>query len=73
MNEKQIVKGQCHCGSVRLSIALSDGFNTARRCTCFMCRMRGAVAVSSDVGGIEILSGEDVLTLYQFNKKSVEC
>ena len=72
MTKKQILKGKCHCGAVKLSIVLSDDFNTARRCTCSMCRMRGAVAVSSDVGGIEILSGEDALTLYQFNKKEAK-
>lgn len=31
------------------------------------CRMRGAVAVSADVGGITIDAGEDVLTVYRFN------
>jgi hypothetical protein len=29
--------------------------------------MRGAVAVSADLSGIEVLQGQDALTLYQFN------
>jgi hypothetical protein len=30
--------------------------------------MRGAVAVSADIdGGVDILSGEDALTIYRFN------
>ncbi len=29
--------------------------------------MRGAVAVSADLDGLEILEGEDALTLYTFN------
>ncbi len=29
--------------------------------------MRGAIAVSAQLDGIEISKGEDVLTLYQFN------
>ncbi|HCH73444.1 MAG TPA: aldehyde-activating protein [Ochrobactrum sp.] len=31
--------------------------------------MRGAVAVSADLDGLEILEGEDALTLYQFNTR----
>lgn len=59
--------GQCHCGAVRFEARLSDGFNTIRRCTCTYCRMRGAVAVSAERGGIEIIRGKDVLTSYRFN------
>jgi hypothetical protein len=47
--------------------AQRDGFNTARRCTCSYCRMRGAVAVSADVGGITFDAGEAALTVYRFN------
>lgn len=61
------INGACHCGTVRFRARLSDGFRTARRCTCSYCRMRGAVAVSAPVGGIEILAGADALTAYQFN------
>ena len=59
--------GTCHCGSVRFRVKLSDGLHSARRCTCSYCRMRGAVAVSAELDGLEILAGEDMLTLYQFN------
>jgi hypothetical protein len=64
------IDGACHCGTVRFRARLSNGFHTARRCTCSYCRMRGAVAVSAPVGGIEILSGADALTAYQFNTKT---
>ncbi len=60
------IDGSCHCGTVRFNICLTDGLNTARRCTCSYC-MRGAVAVSANLGDIEILEGADALTLYQFN------
>lgn len=60
----------CHCGVVRFRVQLSDGFRTVRRCTCSYCRMRGAVAVSAAVGGIEFVSGQDNLTLYRFNTGS---
>jgi hypothetical protein len=59
--------GQCHCGAVRFEVTLSDGFDSIRRCTCSYCRMRGAVVVSAEMGGITLLQGEDVLTSYRFN------
>ena len=61
------INGACHCGTVRFRARLTDGFHAARRCTCSYCRMRGAVAVSAPVGGIEILAGADALTAYRFN------
>lgn len=62
-----VVSCACHCGTVRFEAKLVDGVNTARRCTCSLCRMRGAVAVSVALGGIHFLSGEDNLTRYTFN------
>ncbi|HJT39221.1 MAG TPA: GFA family protein [Sphingobium sp.] len=60
-------RGQCHCGAVRFEVTLSDGFNTIRRCNCSYCRMRGAVAVSAQLGGIKFIEGESVLVTYRFN------
>jgi hypothetical protein len=65
-------KGACHCGSVQFEVTLVDGLNTARRCTCSICRMRGAVAVSAKVGDLKITKGEDKLTLYQFNTRTAK-
>lgn len=64
--------GQCHCGAVRFEARLSNGFSTARRCTCSYCRMRGAVAVSADMGGITIVCGQEHLTSYRFNTGTAE-
>ena len=61
------VKAACHCGGVQLTVKLTDGLRTARRCTCSYCRMRAAIAVSADLDGINITQGEELLTLYQFN------
>jgi hypothetical protein len=61
------MEAACHCGTVRFRVKLTDGFNTARRCTCSYCRMRGAVAVSADVGGITFDAGEKARTVYRFN------
>jgi hypothetical protein len=70
MNDYVEMEGACHCGTVRFKIRLADGLNSPRRCTCSYCRMRGAVALSADISGIMFLSGEDALTLYQFNTRT---
>jgi len=57
----------CHCGSVTFNVQLTDEFNTIRRCSCSYCRMRGAIAVSANLDGLEFTRGEKTLTLYQFN------
>jgi hypothetical protein len=66
------INGVCHCGTVRFRVRLANGFRTARRCNCSLCRMRGAVAVSAPAGGIEILAGADALTAYQFNTRTAK-
>jgi len=60
------IEGACHCGAVQLSVKLTDGLRTARRCTCSYCRMRGAIAVSANLDGIVIKAGADALSVYQF-------
>jgi len=37
-NETGEMEAACHCGTVRFRVKLTDGFNTARRCTCSYCR-----------------------------------
>lgn len=66
------IEGACHCGTVRFHVRLTNGLHTARRCTCSYCRMRGAVAVSANLDGIEILNGQDSLSLYQFGTKAAK-
>lgn len=66
------INGACHCGTVRFRVCLTDGFTTIRRCTCSYCRMRGAVAVSANLADIEILSGGEALTLYEFGTRSAK-
>ena len=62
----------CHCGSVQFNIRLTDEFNTIRRCSCSYCRMRGAIAVSAQLSDIEFVTGENNLTLYQFNTETAK-
>jgi hypothetical protein len=57
----------CHCGAVRLRVKLVGGLGDARRCDCSLCRMRGAVVVTANRDGLEVLRGADALTEYRFN------
>jgi hypothetical protein len=66
------LNGACHCGAVRFRVHLSDGLRSARRCNCSICSLRGAVALTAPVGGVEILQGADKLTEYRFNTKTAK-
>ena len=66
-DREQVKTGGCHCGAVRFEATLTDGFETIRRCTCSFCRMRGAIAVSAEMGGVTIVEGKEALTSYRFN------
>jgi hypothetical protein len=66
------LEGSCHCGAVQFAVALTEGFASARRCTCSICRMRGAVAVTSTPGEFTITRGADKLATYRFNTRSAE-
>lgn len=66
------LSGACHCGAVRFTATLTEGLASARRCTCSICRMRGAVAVTSTPGGFTITEGADNLASYRFNTGTAE-
>jgi hypothetical protein len=61
------LNGSCHCGAVKFTTTLTEGFASARRCTCSICRMRGAVAVTSTPADFQITQGDDKLATYRFN------
>ena len=66
-SEPVTLNGSCHCGAVQFTTTLTEGFASARRCTCSICRMRGAVAVTSTPEHFRITQGEDKLATYRFN------
>ena len=70
--EPVTVSGACHCGAVRFTVTLTDGFASARRCTCSICRMRGAVALTSTPADFRMTAGEDKLATYRFNTRTAE-
>ena len=71
-SEPVTLNGTCHCGAVRFTATLTEGFASARRCTCSICRMRGAVAVTSTNEAFKITEGEDFLATYRFNTNTAE-
>jgi hypothetical protein len=71
-SEPIILCGSCHCGAVKFTATLTEGFASARRCTCSICRMRGAVAVTSTPSDFVITQGEDKLATYRFNTRAAE-
>jgi hypothetical protein len=49
-----------------ISRQMTDSFRTARRCTCSHCRIRGAVVVSANLDDMEVVEGQDTLSLHKF-------
>ena len=66
------LNGSCHCGAVKFTAELPQGLASARRCTCSICRMRGAVAVTGSIESFRITQGEDKLAIYRFNTRTAE-
>ncbi len=71
-SERVTVDGACHCGAVQFTVTLTEGYASARRCPCSICRMRGGVAVTSTPEAFRITQGEDKLATYRFNTKTAE-
>jgi hypothetical protein len=68
MPDRPVFNGACHCGSVRFTVRLVEaGLKSARRCTCTICRMHGAVALAAPLEDLQVTAGEDRLTEYRFN------
>lgn len=58
-------EGACHCGAVRFRIEsdLADLY----RCDCSLCRMKGALMTTVPETAFTLLSGEAVLSEYNWN------
>ncbi|MET0858041.1 MAG: GFA family protein [Telluria sp.] len=62
------LKGSCHCGAVQFEVRTA--VTPAARCNCSLCRRKGALMTPAfPAADLTIVSGEDALTLYQFNTK----
>ena len=60
-----MIEGSCHCGEVRFR--LDWQIDELTTCDCSLCEMRGALMAKVPEAALEVISGEDLLTLYQWS------
>ena len=61
--------GGCHCGKVRFEVEMDLG--EVISCNCSMCSKRGSLLAFAPADSFKLISGEENLTDYQFNKKVI--
>ena len=62
--------GSCHCGKVTFKI--ETDLNKITECNCSICTKKGALHHRVEEECFRLLSGSDILTLYQFNRKAAK-
>jgi hypothetical protein len=67
-----LCKAACHCGAVQFTLKLPQGLVELRRCSCSLCRMRGAVTATVALEDLHVTAGADKLGLYQFNTRTAK-
>jgi len=65
--EMRTYRGACHCQKVQFEI--QSTLEPSARCNCSLCRRRSAVMTRVPADRFRLLSGEDFLSLYQFNTR----
>jgi hypothetical protein len=66
MNDsKRTYLGSCHCR--RVTFELDARLDRVMQCNCSLCRRIGALWHAASDSSLRITSGQDALTLYQFN------
>ena len=60
-------KGSCHCGAVTFEI--SGSVEKGVRCDCSLCKRKGAIMVLMEKDQFTLTSGEDNLSLYEWNSQ----
>lgn len=61
--------GGCHCGAVRYEIEVD--LSQTMACNCSHCEKKGLVLSFVPAERFTLLSGEEMLTEYRFNKKVI--
>ena len=69
MSEAKKHTGSCHCGKVRYEV-ITD-LKTVMSCNCSICSRKGHLLTFVPAEQFTLLSGEDVLTDYQFHKMRI--
>ena len=62
-------QGGCHCGNVRYEIETQ--IDSGLTCNCSICFKKGHVLTFAPEASFKLLKGEDSLSDYQFNKKTI--
>lgn len=62
--------GGCHCGQVRYEVQTELG--NIISCNCSHCAIKGLLLTFVPLDAFTLLSGEDSLSDYRFNKKTIE-
>src|SRR4051812_1109916 len=71
MANMQSYSGGCHCGKVRYDVTM-DLSGKVIACNCSMCGKKGTLLAFVPTEHFELKSGEDSLTSYKFNTKSID-
>ena len=67
--DKDRLYGNCHCGTVQLSIPRNIDMSAVRRCDCSLCKRRGAVMLACPIEDVKIETGAEHLVHYKWNTK----
>ncbi len=70
MTSLQNYTGSCHCGKVRYEVSV-DLSAPVISCNCSICSRTGTMLTFVPTEQFKLLSGEEVLTDYQFNKNRI--
>jgi hypothetical protein len=62
--------GGCHCGAVRYEVDMEE-LTKGLSCNCSMCGRAGSILAFTSASNFRLLSGEEQLTDYQFNRKII--
>jgi hypothetical protein len=65
----QTYSGGCQCGKVRYEVQLDIGEVIA--CNCSRCRRTGSLLAFAPAGQFKLISGDDDLTTYEFNRRLI--
>jgi hypothetical protein len=69
MPEAKTYEGSCHCGNVRYRVESDLGHVVS--CNCSICRRKGTLLTFVPAAKFELVSGEEALSDYQFNRMNV--
>ena len=70
MSEAKTHSGSCHCGKVRYQVTI-DLAKPVISCNCSMCGRSGTLLAFVPAAQFQLLSGEDALTEYKFNRNVI--